>query len=90
MDNKKDSVLLLQQHIALANKEAWYYVRIDADKMPAFIRALRMQDSSKKLTDFGEVLHSGYDHPSEELAKKMAEEYQLVSAATLMDEERQG
>ena len=73
----------MRQAVTLIQKEAWYYVRISEEHMSAFVRALRTQDTSKKLTDFGEILYSGYDNPSEELAKEMAEKYQLVSVESL-------
>jgi hypothetical protein len=50
------------------DKTAWYIVLVDKIKEPIFKNM--MQQSSYNLNDVGEILHSGWGNPPEELIKK--------------------
>ncbi|MBN8827225.1 MAG: hypothetical protein J0H68_00780 [Sphingobacteriia bacterium] len=59
-----------------ANKEAWYYILVDKLKLPIFIK--EAQSNEIELTDFGQVLYSGWGkNPPEEIAMKLKNEFNI-------------
>ena len=71
--SRPDHIFLVRGRDA-AGERAWYYIMIDKGKRDAF----RNQEGVPflKLTDYGEILHSGFgENPPEDIRRQMEEEY---------------
>lgn len=71
--SRPDHIFLVRGRDA-AGERAWYYVMVDKGKRDAF----KSQEGVPflKLTDYGEILHSGFgDNPPESIIRQMEEEY---------------
>lgn len=61
------------------NRQAWYYVMVEKSKKHLFEEVEGSQPLN--LTDYGQILHSGYgDEPPDDIKAKMEEEYGFKEA----------
>ncbi len=66
--------IFLVRGLDTTGHNAWYYVMVDRGKRESF----RTQAGSPllKLTDYGQILHSGFgEHPPEAIRLRMEDEY---------------
>lgn len=55
----------------------YHYVRVDKKKLPHF---KSLTGNKVELTDFGEILESGYGAPNDAIRKKMEKKYGFIEA----------
>lgn len=71
--SRADNIYLVRGH-DITSRAAWYYVMVEKTKKRIFeIEAKRGQIN---LTDYGNILYSGYgENPPEDMKQKMKDEY---------------
>lgn len=55
-------------------RRAWYYILINPIKENRFLRAMQNKETFD-LTDYGEIVASGFGYPPETVKQRMREEY---------------
>ncbi len=55
-------------------RRAWYYILIDPVKESRFLRAMKNKETFT-LTEYGEIVDSGFGYPSESVKQRMRDEY---------------
>ncbi|MFT6107059.1 MAG: oligoribonuclease NrnB/cAMP/cGMP phosphodiesterase (DHH superfamily) [Rickettsiales bacterium] len=56
------------------NRNAWYYVLVEREKLPEFLKALN--DDIIHLESYGQILNSAYgEEPPEEITEQIKQEY---------------
>ena len=71
--SRADNIYLVRGN-DITKRPAWYYVMVD--KMKKRLFEIDAKKGQINLTDYGQILHSGYgENPPEDMKAKMKEEY---------------
>ena len=69
-----EKALVYDLRVTLKGEARYFIIMVEPAKRNAFLKAVE-QDNGYVLEDFGEILHRGWDEPSEELKTELREKY---------------